>query len=213
MGKGRNPKVEPVKPAIGGTANGVGGSDNGTVQPESPSAGIDQQSQPAADAGGSTGFEYGDTGPIPAGNAGPTEANAANSGDTGKRRGGWPKGKPRGTGKTAESFPSYLKWFIGPLLIVHELAAHKTNTPELEIDEQEAKAICSAGDDVLAFYNKVPSPEMQVWLGFGTALSMVYGPRWVAIRTRMKREAKEREARKVQPIRPEQAFPPREPVA
>lgn len=219
MGAKRNNKVESVKPGPVGTQVNAG-SDGGRIeQSQGPSQGTDGQSQPAA-ADTTKRDEYGYPGNVGTPNAGSESANAADTGGTAesgtKRRGGWPKGKPRGPRQTSEAFPSYLKWFVGPMLMLHELAAYKLDTPELEIDEPEAKAICSAGDEVLAFYGKVPSPEMQVWIGFASAIGVVYGPRWVAIRTRIRREAKEREARKVQPLRPvnpADAFPPPEPVA
>jgi len=101
-------------------------------------------------------------------------------------------------------------------MMFHHAAATWTATPELEIDEDEATGVCKAGDDVLAFYNKIPSPELQVWFGLIAALGMVYGPRVVAIRLRLKREAEERAKRAVvniRQVRPEDVFPPREPVA
>lgn len=96
-------------------------------------------------------------------------------------------------------------------MMVHSAAATYCKAEELELEEDEAVKLCEAGDAVLAFYNKQPPPEVAVWLGFATAVSTVYGPRFVAIRVRLKREAAKEAARKVVPIRATatDAFPPR----
>lgn len=100
-------------------------------------------------------------------------------------------------------------------MMVHSVAASYLKAEELELDEDEAVKLCEAGDNVLAFYNKQPPPEVAVWIGFATAVSTIYGPRIVAIRVRVKREKEAAAAKRVVPFTPKpsplDAFPTREP--
>lgn len=194
-------------------------SDNGNAGgPAKPSEGIADQGGTAGSA--EKGFSFDSPSGLrdagsPGTVAGQTATGRPRLFDAAGRRlkkDGTPYGK---RGRSKEEIPSYLKFLVGPLMMVHSVAASYLKAEELELDEDDAVKLCESGDNVLSFYNKQPPPEVAVWLGFATAVSTIYGPRIVAIRVRVKREKEAAAAKRVVPFTPKpstlDAFPPREP--
>lgn len=200
------------------------GGNGGANEPESASGRDNNTSQPAGENGTGTSGEFSEPSRLyepSADNAGAGGPNAGRARDpvTGRtlNADGSVRAQ-RGTRgrRSKEEIPTYLSWLVGPIMMAHEAAATWSKCDELELDQQEAEKLCEASDRVLAFYHKEPSPEVKVWLGFATAISIIYGPRIVAIRIRLKREAEEIAKKKVHMFRtvsPTDAFPPPEPVA
>jgi hypothetical protein len=77
--------------------------------------------------------------------------------------------------------------------MIHTMAAVMTHTPELKLDESEVKEFSSVYGEFCA-YHEVPilTPKRMSELALGAFFLKIYGPRFVAIRNRIKRDAKQR---------------------
>jgi hypothetical protein len=109
----------------------------------------------------------------------------------GKRRGGGrPKGSKNATGK--QSTKEVSQDLSGLLLSAHAMLAAIVKTPELEIDEAEAKRL---GDAVARvnreFGVQIMSPKTAAVVNLIMAAGTVYGPRVIAMKNNSKRRKAE----------------------
>jgi hypothetical protein len=109
----------------------------------------------------------------------------------GKRRGGRPKGSKNATGK--QSTKEVSQDLSGLLLSAHSMLAALIKTPELEIDEAEAKRL---GDAVARvnreFGVQIMSPKTAAVVNLIMAAGTVYGPRIIAVKNNSKRRKAEK---------------------
>lgn len=136
------------------------------------------------------------------GNSGDTSSNGNQQSSTSSgRKTRSDKGKPRGTRSAKTAFQSDLGvgGFSEAIQAIHMALAGIAKCPELELDDEEAQKVTKALDELAAFYNVQPSPQAKVWMNFTGAMSAVYGPRFFAIRARMRKEAENR-TKKVVPF-------------
>jgi hypothetical protein len=77
------------------------------------------------------------------------------------------------------------------LMIFHMSLASITKTPELVLEETEAKGLSESGLTLLALYDIKPDPKIEAAILFAGQIGLVYGTRIVAIRAR---KAQEQEA-------------------
>lgn len=136
-----------------------------------------------------------------------TPGNASNSGSDGNqstasdaRKPRSDKGRPRGsrTAKAAESV--YLGGFEDAIFALHLGLAAVAKCEELELDEDEAKKVTIALDRLAKHYHVEPTETQKIWMQFAGAMTAVYGPRVIAIKKRLEREANLK-GEKVVPIR------------
>lgn len=136
------------------------------------------------------------------GNAGPaidtaSVAAVADLADGGKRRGGWPKGKPRtgsdsggsaaagspdagssGPRKAKEKIPVDLSGIEAALVGIHAGIAMLTKNPVWEMPASEAEGIAKATANVARHYPKLASHEKLIdWIMLIQVVGMAYGPR------------------------------------
>lgn len=78
--------------------------------------------------------------------------------------------------------------FIG----VHAMLAAQTNTPELMLQEDEAKAFMKAAQNVMRHYSVAATQKTLDWISFAGVAGGMYGTRFFAISMRRKMEAAER---------------------
>jgi hypothetical protein len=76
------------------------------------------------------------------------------------------------------------------LAIVHVGLASVTKTPELVLEEDEAKSLAMASANVLEQFDITPDPRVTAVLGLVTTCGMIYGPRVYLIRERKREENK-----------------------
>jgi hypothetical protein len=67
-----------------------------------------------------------------------------------------------------------------------------TKTPELELEEEEAKALAESTLTLAAMYDLTPDPKLQAMMNLAIILGTTYGTRYVAIRARKSQEKEER---------------------
>ena len=67
-----------------------------------------------------------------------------------------------------------------------------TNTPEMVLEEEEAKAVAESGLTLAAMYDVTPDPKLQAAINFAIIMGTTYGTRLVAIRARKSQEKEER---------------------
>lgn len=181
----------------------MSGSDNDADNPIDGAA-IASGSQPQSDSGVGIGIENdagsnGDDGPR-------TTADPPQ-----KRRGGWPKGKPRkpANGAASATDNSSAKprnservdrqkesVLAQQIVAFHQIAAMATRIPELMIDEREAQLLASSIRELSAHYGPVVSGPAMLWVQFVGVAAMIYVPRvpQVALRLAAIRAAKNRES-------------------
>lgn len=83
------------------------------------------------------------------------------------------------------------------LFSIHQMGAVLIATPELELDEREAKDLASAIRDVQEHYSVSISPKTEAWANLIVVAVGLYGTRAVAVAARRAQERKEkREAEK-----------------
>lgn len=90
------------------------------------------------------------------------------------------------------------------LMLGHSIAANLTKTPELEVNEKEAKMLADPLCDLFVMYDIVPPPELLLAMRAASAMSYVYGPRVAMITMRHKKEREERAAEKAKNVTPAQ---------
>lgn len=78
------------------------------------------------------------------------------------------------------------------LTFVHLGIASATKTPELVIDEAEARTLSEATANVLREFDIRPDPKVEAIIGLITACGVVYGPKVYFIRERKKAEKEAR---------------------
>jgi hypothetical protein len=81
------------------------------------------------------------------------------------------------------------------------MLAGVTQTPELLLDQDEAKRLAHASASVAAFYNVEASAKALAWTNLAMTAGAIYGTRLLAIRMRTKSEQPQRSAT-VTEIRP-----------
>lgn len=126
---------------------------------------------------------------------GDSDASGSSGGNTGTIGGRKPradKGRPRGPRSGTAKNPTHLGGWEDALLAVHIALAGVSHCPELELDEDEARKVTVALDRLAGHYNVVPSETAKVWINFAGAIGSVYGPRAIAIKKRLDREAANR---------------------
>jgi len=79
------------------------------------------------------------------------------------------------------------------LMIFHMSLSAITKTPELILEEAEAKGLSESGLTLLSLYDIKPDPKIEAAILFAGQVGLVYGTRIVAIRAR---KASERKAEK-----------------
>ena len=78
---------------------------------------------------------------------------------------------------------------IKDLLIgIHSMGAALTGIEELELDDEEAKKLADATQELGNIYGHSISPKTMAWTNFAAACGVVYGPRIIAYRERIKQE-------------------------
>jgi len=82
------------------------------------------------------------------------------------------------------------------LKLVHLGIAGVTKTPELELDDDDAKTLSKAVSNVLEEFDIRPDPKAQAVVGMIVACGMVYGPKLALIKMRVDDERKEKKAAK-----------------
>lgn len=165
-------------------SDGIPADDNGT-----PGA-ID----PAAFAGAGGGSE-GESG---SGSAGIGEIRYNKDGSIAKRRGRKPgagnSGASSGSRKNAGTSVS-VNGIEKILLSLHMMGASALNTPELMLDDSEAKMLAEGIAGVQEFYSYAPSAETIAWANLIAASVAIYGPRAVTVYNNRQKQKKEKPAR------------------
>lgn len=77
------------------------------------------------------------------------------------------------------------------LMVFHMSLAAILKTPELQLDEQEAKGLSESGLTLLSLYDIRPDPKVEAAIMFAGQVGLVYGTRVVAIRARIAQQRKE----------------------
>lgn len=67
-----------------------------------------------------------------------------------------------------------------------------TQTPELILEEEEAKAVAESTLTLAAMYDITPDPKLQAMLNLAIILGTTYGTRYIAIRARKAQEKEEK---------------------
>ncbi len=88
------------------------------------------------------------------------------------------------------------------LALAHGTLAAVTKTPELEVNEREAKMLADPLAEILVMYDVAPSRELLLTMQLIHAGGYVYGPRFFMWRERMKAEAEERRAKAAKNVTP-----------
>lgn len=79
------------------------------------------------------------------------------------------------------------------------MAAAALSVPELQLDQEESRALASAIADVSLHYDAAISAEMMAWINLAAVGATVYGPRAFVIIQR-KREEKKPKAKTVEEV-------------
>lgn len=98
-----------------------------------------------------------------------------------------------GTGARKKTDAPNLAGIETILLSMHQIMAAAIKTPELVLDEKEAKAMADAIAEVARYYPMTIDPKTLAWINLASCSAMIYGPRIYLISARKKEEAKERE--------------------
>ena len=111
------------------------------------------------------------------------------NGDGRKRRTRADAGKPRNSRRRKET-PQNLDTVIG---MIHTMAAVMTHTPELKLDKTEIEEFTSVYTEFCAYHDvPVLTPKRMSEVALIAFAFKLYGPRFVAIRNRIKRDSKQR---------------------
>ena len=118
------------------------------------------------------------------------EVDQASASDTGKRKRGRPRGSTNSTNRNQKQEAQDL---TGILLSLHMMAAAIAKTPELELEEAEAKRLGEAVARVNACYgNWIFTEKQMAWFNLMMAGGAIYGPRFVAYNLRVKKEREDK---------------------
>lgn len=74
------------------------------------------------------------------------------------------------------------------LTVLHIGIASATKTPEMVLEEDEAKSLAGATSDVLRQFDIRPDPKIEALIGLAIVAGGIYGPRVYLIRERHKEE-------------------------
>lgn len=74
------------------------------------------------------------------------------------------------------------------LTVLHIGIASATKTPEMALEEEEAKSLAGATSDVLKQFDIRPDPKVEALIGLAIVAGGIYGPRVYLIRERLKEE-------------------------
>lgn len=121
--------------------------------------------------------------------------NGADNGDgTRKRRKRGPNKRTTGKVKAQETVEPFL-------LMAHTWAAVFLKCPEIALTQDEAKRLSDSYANFCEYHDiPILSAKRMSEINMILALGMVYGPRVVAVRNRIKEEAKVKKAKNVTPI-------------
>lgn len=72
------------------------------------------------------------------------------------------------------------------------MAAIAFQSPELAINDTEAKALAAAVAGVAEHYPVAVDPKAMAWINLVMAAGYIYGPRFISARTRIKKAAAEK---------------------
>jgi len=75
---------------------------------------------------------------------------------------------------------------------MHTMLAAATQTPELHLDEREAKAMTDAVAEVARHYPMTIDPKTLAWANLAGCAAMIYGPRIYLIADRKRKAAKDK---------------------
>lgn len=147
------------------------------------------------DSGGNSGGDSGGTGSDntvfdPERHAGPDKRNR--DGSYRLKRGRKPGSTSANRNRTKADHQASIEGLTRILSIVHLGIASATKTPEMALDDEEAKNLAAATATVLQEFDIRPDPKVEAIVGLITAAGMVYGPRVYLITERKKKEAKEK---------------------
>jgi hypothetical protein len=78
------------------------------------------------------------------------------------------------------------------LMLFHTSIAAMTATPEMVLEEDEAKAVSESALTLAAMYDITPDPKLQAMMNFAIIMGTTYGTRIIAIRARKSQERKEK---------------------
>jgi len=120
------------------------------------------------------------------GNSGTDSSTPGSTGNTGKKRGRKP-GSKNGT-KAAAVSKSDISGLENILFSVHLAISAIAKTPELALDQAEARELAKAAVAVQAHYETVIDPKILAWGQLIVVMGGVYGPRAFAIKMRLDNE-------------------------
>ena len=153
-------------------------------------------SEPATFLGGNSGGSGdGDSGELggddsifdPERHVGPDKRNADGSYRRKRKRKSGNSPAPRS--KTKADHQASLEGLTRILSIIHIGIATATKTPEMALDDDEAKNLAAATATVLQEFDIRPDPKIEAVVALVTAAGMIYGPRVYLITDRKKKEA------------------------
>lgn len=155
---------------------------------------VDDFADVSNDAGGNAGGDTGgDTGGTNDGringydSVDPITAGGTRSSGTGRKR-GRPAGSKNGERKTQTPTKNNLTALENILLSVHFGVSALLSTPELDINEDEAKKFAGSLARISNLYDDRINPKAVAWVDLIAVLGAIYGPRMIAIHARMKAE-------------------------
>ena len=79
------------------------------------------------------------------------------------------------------------------LFSIHAIAAAGLKTPELELDDSEAKLLAQAATSVADHYNVTVDPKIVAWVGLIGVAGSIYGPRLATIKMRKDMEQRNKQ--------------------
>jgi hypothetical protein len=89
------------------------------------------------------------------------------------------------------------------LIQSHVMLAAFLDTEELLLNGEEANNLAKAIERVESLYEKsFISEEASAWIGLTIAAATIYGPRYMAVRARKQREAREKKSREAIDVQP-----------
>lgn len=84
-------------------------------------------------------------------------------------------------------------------MLVHAALANMTGVPELQISDDEGKALAQAIAEVQSFYGNVIDPKTEAWMKLAIVAGSTYVPRVMIARQRMAYEKAQRETNEPKP--------------
>jgi hypothetical protein len=166
------------------------------------SEGIVSAEQPAVDpasfggsSGGSDGGSIRDAAGTefdPAIHVGPDSRN--NDGSFRRKRGRKAGSGSHGKAKVHSNLEGSIEALTKGLAIFHIALATATKTPELVIEDSEAKSLATATVNVLDQYDIRPDPKIEAIIGLIGVSCATYIPRYMSIKMRKEQERKEKAA-------------------